>query len=158
MKVENFGSFQIFSLVLLRILIGWHVLYEGIAKLLNPTWSAASYLENAQGPLANYFIQLAENNRALFLIDFFNEWGLICIGLSLVLGFFTRIGISAGIVLLSLYYIAYPPFVGIEQAYNVEGNYLIVNKNLIEVGALFVLLVFPTSYIYGLDRFFKQSR
>ncbi|GAG09256.1 unnamed protein product, partial [marine sediment metagenome] len=34
----------------------------------------------------------------------------------------------------------------------VEGSYLIVNKNLIEMCALFVLTIFPTGTIIGLDR------
>jgi len=31
-------------LTVLRILIGWHFLYEGIAKLLSPAWTAKYYL------------------------------------------------------------------------------------------------------------------
>jgi len=33
-----------------------------------------------------------------------------------------------------------------------EGSYIIVNKNLIEAGALYVLYLFPTSQLIGLDR------
>ena len=35
---------QLYGLVVLRVLIGWHFLYEGIAKLLNPYWSSAAFL------------------------------------------------------------------------------------------------------------------
>ncbi|NIQ97736.1 MAG: DoxX subfamily, partial [Desulfuromonadales bacterium] len=48
-------------------------------------------------------------------------------------------------VLLFLYYIAAPPFVGYVYAMPAEGAYLIVNKVLIELAAMFVLLAFPTS-------------
>ena len=30
--------------LVLRIMIGWHFLYEGIVKLLDPRWSSAAYL------------------------------------------------------------------------------------------------------------------
>jgi thiosulfate dehydrogenase [quinone] large subunit len=33
-----------------------------------------------------------------------------------------------------------------------EGNYLIVNKTLIEIAALIVVYLFPTSQMIGLDR------
>ncbi len=38
---------QSFGLVLLRILIGWHFLYEGIIKAYNPSWTSKSYLLSA---------------------------------------------------------------------------------------------------------------
>ena len=158
MRDCSLNKLQIFTLVGLRLLIGWHLLYEGLVKVLNPSWSATAFLENAQGPLAGFFIQLTENNKLLFVIDILNEWGLICIGLSLIIGFYTSLGLLGGIVLLSLYYISNPPFIGIDQASGAEGNYLIVNKNLIEIGAMLVLLFFRTSHIYGLDRFFNKSK
>ena len=30
------NNYQLYGLVALRVLIGWHFLYEGIAKLINP--------------------------------------------------------------------------------------------------------------------------
>ena len=37
---------------LLNLVVGWHLLYEGVAKILTPGWSSAGYLVNATGPLA----------------------------------------------------------------------------------------------------------
>jgi thiosulfate dehydrogenase [quinone] large subunit len=81
-----------------------------------------------------------------------NVWGLILIGLSLILGVLSRAGILAGIVLLAFYYLSHPPIIGADYALPSEGSYLWVNKNLIEMIALAVLYVFPTSRILGLDR------
>ncbi len=39
-----------------------------------------------------------------------------------------------------------------------EGHYLIVNKNLIELVALILFLVIPSSKIYGLDRLWKLTK
>ena len=46
------------------------------------------------------------------------------------------------IVLLALYYIAAPPWVGFEYSIPQEGAYVIVNKNLVELFALCVTLLF----------------
>ena len=32
------------ALTVLRVVIGWHFLYEGVAKLTSTTWSAAGYM------------------------------------------------------------------------------------------------------------------
>jgi len=154
-KIRN-TAIQTFSLVLLRILIGWHLLYEGIVKLIDPHWSAKDFLQNAQGPLSDFFQQLAANNSLLLVIDFLNIWGLILIGLSLMLGFLTRLGTLAGMILLLSYYFANPPFMTTEPSVYAEGSYLIVNKNLIEFAALFVLFSNKAHKAYGIDRFFDK--
>jgi thiosulfate dehydrogenase (quinone) large subunit len=157
MKTNNYNNIQVLSLVLLRVLIGWHLLYEGVVKILDTNWTSVEFLKNANGPFSGFFQHLASDNSLLYLVDLLNQWGLVIIGLSLMLGLLTRVGIISGMVLLSLYYLASPPFFGVNPTANVEGSYLIVNKNLVEVGALFVLLTFRTSHIYGLDRFFTKS-
>ena len=32
------------GLVILRVAVGWHFLYEGVTKLLEPNWTSAAYL------------------------------------------------------------------------------------------------------------------
>ena len=64
----------------------------------------------------------------------------------------------AGMILLLLYYLATPPLVGLRYAIPSEGNYLIVNKTLIEAAALALLLLFPTSKTIGLDRLIFAER
>jgi thiosulfate dehydrogenase [quinone] large subunit len=75
---------------------------------------------------------------------------LLLIGLSLILGLFTRVGLWAALVLLSIFYLLYIPTTGVPQPNN-EGTYLIVNKTLIEAVAVIVLLVFHTGNIAGID-------
>jgi thiosulfate dehydrogenase [quinone] large subunit len=79
-------------------------------------------------------------------------WGLTAIGLGLICGCFVRWASIAGMVLLGLYYMVNPPFIGLNYAAPTEGSYLIVNKNLIEMAALYILIIFPTSTIIGIDR------
>jgi uncharacterized membrane protein YphA (DoxX/SURF4 family) len=49
-------------LVLLRLVIGWHFLIEGMEKLESPTWSSEGYLRESSGPLAPHFRKLAGDN------------------------------------------------------------------------------------------------
>jgi thiosulfate dehydrogenase [quinone] large subunit len=151
--VTGLTKCQIWALVALQILIGWHFFYEGLAKLLNPYWSSASYLGEAEWWLGGMFRDLAANPAAVAVIDFLNAWGLTLIGLALFLGLLTRPALIAGMVLLLLYYFAAPPFPAYSYAIPAEGSYLVVNKVLIEFMAMGVLFAFPTNKLFGLDRF-----
>ena len=91
------------------------------------------------------------------VVDFINVWGLVLIGLALILGFMTREATIAGIVLLALYYLAAPPLLGWSYSMPTEGSYVIVNKVLIELAALTVVMLFPTAHIIGLDRLLGRS-
>jgi thiosulfate dehydrogenase (quinone) large subunit len=154
----HYSNTQLFWLVALRVLIGWHFLYEGLVKVINPNWSSAGYLMDSQGFLAGFFQSLASNQHVLTVVDFMNMWGLVAIGIGLILGVFSRISLSAGVLLLLFYYLSHPPFVGLKYGLPMEGSYLIVNKNLIEMVALVLLLLFPTSRIIGIDRLiFKEK-
>ena len=148
----DWTRFQSIALVTLRIVIGWHFLYEGLAKLTNPYWTSAGYLAESKGWFGGIFLDLAASPTALTVVDNINVWGLILIGAGLILGAFTRLATLAGVVLLALYYIAAPPLIGLTYAMPTEGSYLIVNKVLIELVALLVLLAFPTQRVVGIDR------
>ncbi len=153
-KGLKYSGGQLAALVIVRVLIGWHFLYEGWVKVINPEWSAASFLNAAQGPLANIFKSMASNPGVLEVINFCNQWGLVLIGLGLILGLLSRLACIGGMALLALYYLCNPPLIGLHISGMAEGNYLLVNKNLIELFTLLVLFYFPTGRRVGLDRFF----
>jgi len=149
---RNLSSIQLTLLVLLRLSIGWHFFYEGLIKLLNPGWTSVGYLMDSKGFMSGFFQSFAANPTTIQVVDFLNIWGLIAIGLGLILGAFTKIAKIAAILLLSFYYLSHPPFLSLEYLIPTEGNYFIINKTLIELLAIAVLLVFPTSKILGFDR------
>jgi thiosulfate dehydrogenase (quinone) large subunit len=156
-KEADYSSWQLFGLTFLRVLIGWHFLYEGLVKLYTPGWTAKGYLLGSVGPLAPIFKSMAKSGPILNIVDFLNEWGLILIGLSLFIGLLSKPAKLLGILLISFYYLAYPPFAGLGINTHVEGSYWIVNKNLIEMASLFVLYLFPSSQITGIDRYFLKK-
>lgn len=151
-KVHDYSTIQLTIFVILRMAIGWHFLYEGISKLLTPGWSSSSYLDLSRWIFKDFFIWIASNPSILKVVDFLNIWGLILIGLGLLLGIFTRISSISGMLLLALYYLAHPPFVGLDFGFPPEGNYLMVDKNLVELIALAILTFFPTKGIFDFKR------
>lgn len=143
-------------LTILRVGIGWHFLYEGFTKLLDPDWTAAGYLQSASGPLAAFFHALGSSSSLLPLIDMLNTWGLIFIGIGLFIGLFTRISQLAGISLLFIYYLSHPPFFS-EPGFFREGSYYVISKDLIEIIALITLMFFPTGRFAGIDGLLVKS-
>ena len=152
LQKNSYSTLQFSSLVILRLLIGWHFLYEGFAKVFNANWSAASFLLESKGLFSGIFNAMAMNPSMLAFVNISNKLGLIAIGLGLITGSLTRLASFSAILLLLLYYFATPPFIGYTYSVPMEGSYMIVNKNLIEAWALVVVMLFPTSHIIGLDR------
>jgi len=154
----SFSSFPLRTAALLiRIMIGWHFLYEGMVKLLDPRWSSGPYLMQSRWLFSDLFHSMAQNPTVLLVVDFLNIWGLILIGSALILGVFTRFACFTGVFLLGLYYVANPPF----GAYGFgvsEGHYFFVNKTLIEMAALVLLGLFPSEALIGLDRLIAGRR
>ncbi|MDO8952565.1 MAG: hypothetical protein Q7U86_08060 [Draconibacterium sp.] len=146
-------------ITLFRVAIGWHLLYEGISKLMVGNWSAAGYLANATGPFAGFYHWMAASEGLMKIVDPLNMAGLILIGLGLFLGLFIRLSSISGIVLLMLYYFAYPPFGG-NLFGAAEGNLYIVNKNLIESLALITLIFIKEKGwgIFALPIFSRESK
>lgn len=147
-----------FALTALRMAIGWQLLYEGIAKILQGNSSSASYLSGSTWIFAKFFRLIAEVPWALKTVDIFNMWALTVLGLCLVLGLFTRSVSIGGVMLLLLYYAAHPPFGVGGNPWVGPGSYLIIDRNLIEVVALVGLALAPPGSLYDLDRLlFKRS-
>lgn len=156
---QSLSRSQQFMLVVLRTCIGWHFLYEGYFKLILPAWAAdgthlgrwssASYLDGATGPIGHllHFLFNAGFGHAIDVAVIAALW---VIGLSLMLGLFTQIGCSLALGMLTLFYVTAIPLDGVPHA-GMEGNYLLVNKTLIEWAAVAVLFCFRTGRIVGLD-------
>jgi len=141
----------------LRIVIGWHFLYEGLTKLFHPGWSAAGYLSASQWVFADFFHRMADNPGVLHWINLLNVWGLILIGAGLMLGVLTRLAALAGVVLLLLYYAAHPPLIGLGTNVPTEGSYLVIDKNVVEMFALLLLVIVPRSSFAGVGPYLAAA-
>ena len=60
---------QLYGLVILRVLIGWHILYEGVSKLINPYWSSAAYLLDSKWIFSGLAKTIVSNPTLLTISD-----------------------------------------------------------------------------------------
>ena len=88
---ESLSGLQSFFLLFLRVVIGWHFLYEGVVKIGSEGWTAAGYLRNVPGPFAGIFETMISSPAMATFVDAVMKYGLTAIGLLLILGLFTRV-------------------------------------------------------------------
>ena len=130
---------------LLRMLIGWHFLYEGVWKLMQKDgWSCLSYLGAAQGPLAPLFKWMSAQSALVAVGDFAVVWGLILIGVALLTGVLARLAAVFGILLLAMFYAAQPPEPFASAVSGADGRFFLLERNAIEIVALLAVIVLPS--------------
>jgi len=136
-------------ITILRIAIGWHFLFEGLSKIMAENWTSFGYLANTSGFFSGFYHLLTSSPTLLKIVDLANVYGLILIGLALFTGLFIRYASIAGVLLLALYYFAYPPF-GASIFNHGEGHLYIVDKIFTEAIVL-LYLVFSKEKGFGVD-------
>ena len=62
-------SIKLYAITLLRIVIGWHFLFEGISKAFTPSWSSADFLLLSNWLFAGFFHWIAGNPSVLGIAD-----------------------------------------------------------------------------------------
>jgi len=140
---HNMTQFQKISLFLLRITMGWMFFYAGITKIINPTWSAAGYLNGAK-TFAGFYHFLTTPGL-LPITNFVNEWGLTLLGISLILGIGVRLSSLLGAILMLLYY-----FPILDFPYPNPQSYL-VDQHIIYVLVLLLLANLRAGRVLGLE-------
>ena len=135
-------------IILLRIGIGWLMFYAGWTKVVTyftdaPDWTAAGFLKALEGPFASFFTSLS----ATTLFYYLNAYGLLLIGIALLLGLLVRWSAFWGVVLMVLYYLAgFPP----ERAF-------VVDDHIIYVLVFILLAAIGSGRIWGLDAKIEAS-
>ena len=147
--MNDLNTFAKFTLLLTRVALGGLMLYAGITKVLDSTWSAAGYIGGAK-TFASFY-QLFLNPAVLPIVNFLNVWGLTILGLSLILGLFVRLSSLLGIVLMLLYYFAAGPF-----PYP-SAHAFIVDEHIIYALLLLFFASIRAGRYWGLDRFLSRD-
>lgn len=140
-------KFQHTAIALLRITIGWLFLYAGWTKIIDASWSAAGYLNNAQ-TFPKFFAALAQPG-VIDVVNVLNEWGLFLIGICLIFGAFVRISSLLGALLMFMYYLPVSAFPHVEHGY-------IVDDHIIYIMVFVVLIALDAGRYWGLDRFLNR--
>lgn len=124
------------AFVALRIILGFQFLLAGLEKIGG--WSAEGFLSNATGPFAEIFRSMAGS----VVIDQLNIWGLILIGIALVIGLMMRPASFFGAILMLLYYFA-----------DFEGNtaHGIIDSHVIYILIFIMFMAGGAGHVFGLD-------
>lgn len=91
--------------------------------------------------------------KPIEVMDFMTIWGITAIGAGLFTGTVTRLAALAGAAFLAMTYLAVPAFPWLPAPPQNEGNYVFVNKNVVEMMALLVIAAAPSGRWFGGDAF-----
>ena len=142
---EHFNPWQKKILFVTRVVMGWLFFYAGITKVLDPTWSAAGYLNNAK-TFPSFYRWLATSSL-LPITNFLNKWGLTLIGVCLILGLFVYLAGKLGALMMILYYFPVLTF-----PYIISAHAYIIDEHIIYALVLLLLAKLEAGQVYGLYR------
>lgn len=133
----------------------WNELQSLRSKLVGPVKALDAELKvSAQKLLSAEQLALGPVRLPSTPMDRVNQqtmWGLVILGTLLLVGLGTRLAAVGGAVMLTMFYLAMPPWPGVPEAPGPEHSF-IVNKNFIEIVALLAIAALPTGQWFGLDR------
>lgn len=135
-------------LALLRVSLGVLFFYAGITKVIDPTWSAAGYLQGAK--TFAWFYHALTAPGVIGTIDFLNKWGLTLIGLSLFFGVKVRLSAPLGALMMVLYYFPVLTF-----PYIAPHSFL-VDEHIVYFFALLVLYSTHAGRFYGIGAYCER--
>lgn len=133
----------------------WTELQQLRGKLVGPVKALEAELKvSAQKLLTGKQLAFGPVRLPSTPVDRINQrtiWGLTILGTLLLIGLGTRYAAIGGAVMLTMFYLAMPPWPGVPEAPGPEHSF-IVNKNFIEIMALLAIAALPTGQWFGLDR------
>jgi len=92
-----------------------------------------------------------KNKGFIHWVNLMTIFGITAIGAGMFLGIFTRTACMGGIAFLGLTYLSIPPFPWLPVPPLNEGNYVFVNKNVVEMFAMMVLMTTNSGKWFGFD-------
>ena len=146
---------QLILLVALRVMIGCHLLIKGITQIIYPEWPSLAFLLESKGNMPELSQLITSNLNVLCAADFLITRVWFTLGLGLILGLYSRRAVFAGAVLLVLYYLVIPSYIGLAIGVPQGGNYPLINPNLLLALALILISLTSVARKLGLDAFYN---
>jgi len=131
------------SLFILRLIMGLLMFNAGVAKLLDPNWTAAGYLQASTGPFAEIFKAMAGN----YLVDILNMYGLTLVGIALILGIVVRFASFWAIVMMILYYFSW---------FKQNTAYGLIDEHIVYSFVFIVFISIGIGRYIGLDKYLEN--
>jgi thiosulfate dehydrogenase [quinone] large subunit len=141
---------QTFLVILLRIAVGWFLLYQGIVAIFNPGWSILPLVQPAH-TFPQFYAAVTQAN-VLMYVTYLIKGLFIIAGLSLILGILVRIGALLGILVTLFFY-----FPTLAFPYSGTGYY-IIDPHLLVAIVLAYLFVVKAGEFFGLGKLLHFSR
>jgi thiosulfate dehydrogenase [quinone] large subunit len=141
-----------YSLLAMRVSIGWIMFQGGLTKLLDPSWTAAGYLNNVPG--GNPFVGSWSMMAGMPMVDMLVTWGLVLTGLGLILGAFFRWSAFWASVMNLLFW-ASSLEGGLMQGLPVAHGW-VIDSHIVYVMLLFGLAAFGAGRILGVDQYLEE--
>jgi len=138
------------SIFLVRVALGWIFLYSGASKIISGTWSAAGYLSSAK-TFPAFFAWFARPEN-IDWVTMLNEWGMLLIGISLILGAFVRYSAIFGALLMALYYL---PALNFPYA---SDHFYLVDDHVIYFLTFLILSGIHAGEFLGFDKWLSRTR
>lgn len=151
---EYSARWIVYAVFLLRIVMGWTLFQAGLTKITADGWTAAGYLQNAVHP-DNPFQSMWSSFAGSGLIDFLNTWGVLLVGLGLILGAFVRWNAFWGAVTMIFYWLSAWQG-GISEGIPLEHGW-VVDDHIVYAFLLFGLGAIGAGRILGVDRWLEQT-
>ena len=108
------------SAVLLRLLLGWYMLFDGLEAVLNPGWSAQGFLLSAK-TFPGFYAWFASPMN-LWWVNPLNSWGITLVGVALIAGVCVRPAALAAAAMHILYYFPHYVFPQVPHGFIVEDH------------------------------------
>lgn len=147
----KWAGYSVFSL---RLVMGWTLFQAGIVKVIDPSWTAAGYLQNAI-PDGNPFMGVWMGMSGDPVTDMLVMWGLTLTGLGLMVGAFVRLSAFFGAVMMLLFW-ASSLQGGLLQGLPVEHGW-VVDDHVVYALLLFGLGALGAGRILGVDEWLEHT-
>lgn len=134
--------------VALRIALGWLMFFAGFEKVIDPSWTASSFLQHAATfPQFYAWFALPMNS---WWVDPLNAWGIMLVGVALIVGVALRPAALAGAMLMILYYFPHNAFPHVDHGY-------IVEEHIIYALVFIVLMFLPQARAFSLAPMIQKT-
>lgn len=143
-----------YSLFFMRVTMGWILLQGGISKVLDPTWTASGYLQNAipaGNPLTSWFASMAGNP----VVDWLVVWGLVLTGIGVMFGALTRFNAFWASIMMFLFYLA--SLQGGLFAFLPLQHGFVIDEHIIYIAILWGVSTFGAGQILGVDGWLRKN-
>ncbi len=153
-RVEYTAQVIAYTLVALRVVMGWVLFQGGLDKVLDPEWTAAGFLQFAipeGNPFTATFADLAGNGT----VDFLVQWGLTLTGFGLIIGALVRWNAFWAAFMMIMFWAASLTG-GLSEFLPLEHGW-VIDDHLVYAVLLFALGAFGAGRVFGVDAILEKT-